>query len=65
MHIAFIQSPGYQEVHSVLKEGWDRRAIKKACLFSVKQKSYLLAKFCNGQTTFHKLDAEPRVAREM
>ena len=54
----------YQEIHYVFKEEWDRRAIKKACWFRQTQKSYLLAKFCNGQTTFHKLDAEG-VAREM
>ena len=48
----------YQEVHYFFKEEWDRRAIKKACWFRQTQKSYLLAKFCNGQTTFHKLDAE-------
>ena len=28
---SFKAPVGHQEVHSVFKEGWDRRAIKKAC----------------------------------
>ena len=46
------------------KEGWAIRAVKKAYRFNEKQKSYLLAKFCIGQTTGPKLNAEV-VAREM
>ena len=60
-----LQAPlRHQEARFSPKEGWALRVMKKAYRFSEKQKSYILAKFCIGQTTGQKLDAEV-VSREM
>lgn len=57
-------SVSHQESPGLPKEGWALKAAKKAYWFSDKQKSYLMAKFCIGQTTGWKLHAE-MVAQEM
>lgn len=54
-----LQAPlQHHEAFFSPKEGWALRAMKKAYRLSEKQKSFLPAKFCIGQTTGHQPDAE-------